>query len=236
MKASMLQKQLYESKDGASDLISRTPRVRMVRQIMGTLPSGKILDVGCGDGTILAPLMEKHDVFGMDISDVAVAKAKTAGLKATQHDIEDPFPYESSTFDAIFCGETIEHQVDTDWLLSEINRVLKPDGQLILTYPNIRTPVGIFMLAFLDMPPMFAARYRAPHYRDFTLRTIKIALANNGFKLTKAWGCFFYVPGIGECASALASILPRFSSAVLVQSRKIETVRYQKETSIGRIY
>lgn len=236
MKASLLQKQVYETKVNTPGFIHETARVRKIRKLLGEMSPRRVLDVGCGDGAILAPLLQRHELFGVDISEEGVRHANAAGIKAKQHDLEDPLPFDDASFDTVFCGETIEHQIDTDWLLSEMNRVLKPGGQLILTYPNIRTPLGIFMLVFMDMPPMYSARYRSPHFRDFTLLTIKIALRNNGFQLSKAWGCYFILPVFGACGSALASILPWFSSAVLVLAQKTATTEYHPEKSIGEIF
>ena len=237
MKASALQKQVYEARDYYTpDFKIDGARVGKVRKLFSKLPPGKVLDVGCGNGMILSPLVGRHEIYGLDISEMAVAQANAAGVNARQHDLEDPLPFENAFFDMVFCGETIEHQVDTDWLLSEINRVLMPGGKLVLTYPNIRTPIGIFMLVVMDLPPMYAARYRAPHYRDFTLRTIRIALNNNGLKLAKAWGCSFFAPGIGECGRELASVLPWFSSTVLVLAHKVAEAEYEMENSVGEIY
>jgi SAM-dependent methyltransferase len=236
MKASALQKQTYEAKENASGLHYEPARVRKARVWFSHFPAGKVLDVGCGDGAILKPLLSQHEIHGVDISAVAVEQANAAGIRAKQHDLEDPLPFADGFFDSVFCGETIEHQVDTDWLLSEINRVLKVNGQVVLTYPNIRTPVGILMLLLLDMPPMYAARYRSAHYRDFTLRTIKIAMRNNGFEVVKVVGGAFYVPGMGECCETVASIFPRFASTVVLQAKKVANASYKPEEAVAEIY
>lgn len=237
MQSSALQKQVYQKAwELEPDYKVAEKRLSKVRKIFADLNKIKILDVGCGDGTILAPFATKHDLYGVDIAESAVTAAKARGIKAFQHDLEAPLPFEPHAFDAVFCGETIEHYPDTDWLLSEINRVLKPGGLLALTYPNIRTLLGVLMLVFFDAPPMYAARYRAPHYRDFTLKTVKIALKNNQFEFVRAQGCAFYVPRIGECAGGLASFIPSWSSCVLVQARKIGTASYDPRNSTGEIY
>jgi SAM-dependent methyltransferase len=236
MKSSALQKHVYEGEQGKSCCMDSVARVQKTRRFFSELPASKVLDVGCGDGAILAPFAGKHDLHGVDVAQGAVDAAKAAGMKAVQHDLENPLPFPNDTFDLVFCGETIEHQIDTDWLLSEINRVLRPGGLLVLTYPNVRTPVGILMLAFLDMPPMYAARYRAPHYRDFTLKTIKIALGNNAFSFVRATGCSFFLPKIGECFKDMASFLPSLASTVIVQARKIGPANYRPEDSISEIY
>jgi len=126
------------------------PRIEKIRRYFAELPAGKkVLDVGCANGAILKPFRDRHELHGVDISDFLVKLAEANGFRAKVHDlIQGPLPYADGTFDAVFSGETIEHQLDTDWLMFEFNRVLKPGGQLVLTFPNIRTPVGIAMMLF----------------------------------------------------------------------------------------
>jgi len=203
-------------------IVPDSPRFKKIRKIFNSLKDCKlILDVGCANGAILSPLKDSFEIHGLDISEVLVKEALQSGLKAQVADLESrPIPYESDTFDAVLCSEVIEHFVDTDWVLFEINRVLKPGGVFVLTFPNIRTILGLLMMLFLDLPPMFSARYRAPHFRDFTLKVIKIALNKHGFIIQKAIGCSFYFPRIGEHWSGLASLLPSWASTTIVIAQK----------------
>jgi len=208
------------------------PRIQKVRRIFsGMAPGRVILDVGCSAGGVLRPLVKTHEIHGVDIAPSFVKRAIENGIHAVQHNLEgDPLPYPAGKFDAIFCGETIEHQVDTDWLMFEINRVLKPGGKLVLTFPNIRTLLGVGMMLFFDLPPMYAARYRSAHFRDFTLRTIKIVLKAHGFKFESAAGSAFYLPKIGEFWSPLASVLPSWSCTVVVVATKQTDSIYSSES------
>lgn len=210
------------------------PRVDIVRRIMSALPAGSsILDVGCADGGILRPLVKTHEIHGVEITPCFVERAIQHGVRAVQHNIEDkPLPYPPGKFDAVFCGETIEHQVDTDWLLFQINQVLKPGGKLVLTFPNIRTFLGIAMMLFFDLPPMYAARYRSAHFRDFTLRTVKIVLKAHGFQLEEARGSAFFLPKIGEFWTPLAGIFPSWAHTVVVVATKQKESTYSNETVI----
>ena len=118
--------------------------------------------------------------------------------------------------------------MDTDWLLCEINRVLKPDAHFILTFPNIRTPVSMLMM-LLNLPPMFSARYRSAHVRDFTTGMIRLALQNCGFREDIMWGIDFYFPKIGHCLSSLARPLPSWAAQGIVRAVKEKDVPYSAE-------
>ena len=112
----------------------------------------------------------------------------------------------------------------------EINRVLKPGGKLVLTFPNIRTILGLGMMLFFDLPPMYAARYRSAHFRDFTLRTIKIVLKAHGFRFERAIGSAFYLPKIEEFWSPLATHLPSWAYTVVVVATKQTESTYSSES------
>jgi 2-polyprenyl-3-methyl-5-hydroxy-6-metoxy-1,4-benzoquinol methylase len=206
----------------------REPRVIKVRRLLADLPPGqKILDVGCADGAILKPLTAQHQLHGIDICQPLLDRAKANGFIPQCVDLENnSLPYKDGEFDVVFSGETIEHHVDTDWFLSEINRVLKPNGLLLLSFPNIRTITSLLMMALLDYPPMMSARYRSGHYRDFTLKTMRLALKNHHFQIEKVMGSDFYFPGIGSVGSALATVLPSWSTVVIVKATKMANSQY----------
>jgi 2-polyprenyl-3-methyl-5-hydroxy-6-metoxy-1,4-benzoquinol methylase len=216
-----------------------SPRIVKARQIFSRMNPGQvILDVGCADGGILKPLVGPHEIHGVEITPWLVELALKNGVKAVRHNIEaEPLPYANARFDAVFCGETIEHQVDTDWLMFEINRVLKPGGKLVLTFPNIRTLLGLAMMLFFDLPPMYAARYRSAHFRDFTLRLIKVVLAAHGFRVERTQGSAFYLPKLNEFWSPVATYFPSWSHTVIVEAVKESESVYSKESVLPvRLY
>ena len=196
------------------------------------MPAGRvILDVGCASGDFLSPFAKDHEIHGVDIAPGLVERAVKNGVRAVLHNLEtDPMPYPPGKFDAVLCGETIEHQVDTDWLMFQINQVLKPGGTLVLTFPNIRTLLGIGMMLCFDLPPMYAARYRSAHFRDFTLRTIKMVLKAHGFRFEQAMGSAFFLPKIEEFWSPLATHFPSWAHTVVVTATKEKDSTYSSES------
>jgi SAM-dependent methyltransferase len=221
MNASDLTKSFVDDGGGYPDNPTG-PRIDKVRQIFAGFPGRlKVLDIGCANGGILRPLAGQHELHGVDLSAALVKLANENGVNALEYDfVSGPLPYPDKTFDAVFFGETIEHLVNTDQMMFELNRVLKPGGRLVLTFPNIRTLLSLAMMAFFDLPPMYSARYHAFHYRDFTLRTIKMVLRNHGFRFEKAVGSAFYLPKFGEFFSGLATFFPSWAHTVVVVGTK----------------
>jgi SAM-dependent methyltransferase len=226
---------IYSGDGGGTTNDVRGPRIDKVRRYFGGLQGRKkILDVGCANGAILRQFNQQHELHGVDISEFLIKEARLNGFNARVHDLlNDRLPYEDGTFDYVFSGETIEHQLDTDWFLKEFNRVLKPHGRVVITYPNIRTPTGIAMMLFFDMPPMYSARYRSPHFRDFTLRSMKLALSKHGFRHEKSMGNSIFLPKIGEFAVGLASLLPSWSHQIITIAEKMENSKYTPEDIKG---
>src|SRR6266550_2993295 len=97
------------------------------------------LDAGCGLGVIGEMLKQQYSIvpYGIDINKDAVEQSKKRGVKAVVGSLEDIWPYRSNFFDGIISIQVIEHLVNTDLFLIEANRVLKKNGIIILTTPNL---------------------------------------------------------------------------------------------------
>lgn len=97
----------------------------------------RVLDVGCGNGRLLAQIAELgFEAVGVDFSSEATAACREQGLKAECVDIEtEGIPYDEE-FDLCISTEVIEHVFDPYNFLFQINKVLQPGGLAILTTPN----------------------------------------------------------------------------------------------------
>jgi glycosyltransferase involved in cell wall biosynthesis len=106
---------------------------------------------------------------------------------------KDRFPYPDGHFATVLCCELIEHLTeDPMHLMSEINRILKPGGHLVLTTPNIGSLRGIAAILEGYHPGIFTAYIRpradgeveARHNREYTPKEIERLLLNSGFTVT----------------------------------------------------
>jgi len=96
----------------------------------------RVLDLGCRSGALTRHFLEGNTVVGLDVDAVALQRAAALGIEPVQGDVEEALPFESATFDAVVAGELFEHLQFPDALVSEIERVLRPQGTLVGSVPN----------------------------------------------------------------------------------------------------
>jgi methionine biosynthesis protein MetW len=178
----------------------------LIRSNLG--PGSLVLDVGCGDGTSIAPLVREHalDYIGVDVSATAVAFARRNNLDAREIADASDLPFNSASFDAAICLEVFEHLADPREVAAEIARVLRRAGVLIASVPNV-----VFWRRRLDTlggrwnpegdDLAISEPWRDPHLRFFTVSAFRRMLLVAGFEsveITGAHGNFLgYLPYVG---------------------------------------
>ncbi|OOZ36744.1 class I SAM-dependent methyltransferase [Solemya velesiana gill symbiont] len=102
-------------------------------------PGAKILDIGTAGGAFLEAAMQYgYDAYGMEPSEDLVARGKTRGLQIEQGAIEN-HSFEQGKFDMVCLWDVIEHLPDPKTALVEIRELLKPNGILLINFPDIGT-------------------------------------------------------------------------------------------------
>ena len=96
----------------------------------------RVLDLGCRSGALTRHFLDGNTVVGLDVDAAALAKAAALGVEPVQANVEEPLPFEGSSFDAVVAGELFEHLQFPDALTAEIRRVLRPRGVLVGSVPN----------------------------------------------------------------------------------------------------
>jgi SAM-dependent methyltransferase len=102
----------------------------------------KILDVGCGEGSRLNTLLPKNKSgWGIDISSDAISKAK---VQYPNHRFQvsngTKVPFADNYFDLVYSAFTLEHTTKPKIFISEMFRVVKPGGRVIILCPNYGAP------------------------------------------------------------------------------------------------
>src|ERR1700683_1459275 len=99
----------------------------------------RVLDVGCAEGRFAAELARAGaDVVGVDVAEEPLrrARARHPELDLRLVDEEGRWDLEDASFDAVWAGEVIEHVADTAAWLSQVRRVLRSGGRLLLSTPD----------------------------------------------------------------------------------------------------
>jgi len=140
---------LYMPKDHMDDLYNsdnflvRYVHLNRLKNIVKTMPNQdnlNILDAGCGEGHLLQMLEKKNqhnNYYGIDLTSEALARARERCPKMNfiQADLSK-IEIENNFFDFIVCTETLEHVDAYQDVINEFKRILKPGGQLVITFPN----------------------------------------------------------------------------------------------------
>lgn len=98
----------------------------------------KILDAGCGFGIYSFTLKKKgFEVYSIDCSEKRIHFLKGNGIKNAQVMDIAKLNFKNNFFDAIVCSDVVEHVKNYEKAFSELSRVLKKGGRLLLTLPNL---------------------------------------------------------------------------------------------------
>jgi len=135
--------------------------------------------VGCGEGVFAGELAAAGaDVVGIDVADEPLRRARLRHpeLDLRVVDGEDAWALPDAAFDVVWAGEVIEHVADTARWLSEVRRVLRPHGTLLLTTPG-HDRLGMLRLALSRRAFEEHFDPRGDHLRFYTRATLEGLLA-----------------------------------------------------------
>jgi ubiquinone/menaquinone biosynthesis C-methylase UbiE len=143
----------------------------------------RVLDAGCGAGNLIAELAPHcRQVVGCDIHHARLTFGARRGNGSYLEADLQQLPFSKATFETIFCMEVLEHleQRIIAQVLREFYRILKPQGQVLITTPNYRSLWVIieFLAETLRLTPEMVG---GEHVSKYHHRTLAEALTRAGF-------------------------------------------------------
>jgi len=168
----------------------------------------KILDIGCGRGFYIKSLSLFNftkEICGIDLNPLYVEKAKKSypdnkRIRVKTGTIID-LPYPDEYFDFIICSEILEHVPDDKKALRELRRVLKYNGKLLVTVPNLYFPFfwdpvnWLLMRLFhthVHKDIWWLAGIWADHVRLYTDEQMQKLIIKQGFTVKESVGIIHY--------------------------------------------
>lgn len=181
-----------------SDKVYLYKTYRELDKIFGESSGKKVLEIGCADGSFASYLQTKgYVVEGVDISPLAVDKARALGIKAEVCNVEQGLPAQAESFDAVIACEVIEHLYDTDAFVKEIKRVVRSGGHVFLSTPNLASLKNRLRLLFGAYPQYSEyniGKNSAGHIRNYTPNVLKSQLRSAGFTVANITSPNFLCP------------------------------------------
>jgi len=157
-------------------------------ELLNLVPQGikKVLDVGCGNGSLGAKLKEKQiEVVGIERNKDLYTPAKGKLDQVYLADVEKfNLPYPEGYFDCILYADILEHLLDPLATLKNQDKYLKDDGYIVASIPNVRYYKLIIRLLFGGTwDYVDTGILDKTHLRFFTLTNIKELFIRAGYKI-----------------------------------------------------
>ena len=167
----------------------------------------RVLDVGCGDGALMAALRDQKgvDARGLEIESANVSAAVARGLAVVQGDADtDLADYPDHGFDYAILSQTLQTTRRPDLALDQLLRI---GGQAFVSFPNFAQWKIRFAHLFGGRMPVTKQLphrwYDTPNIHHVTIRDFKSFVADRGYAIKGEW----YLSGEKQRGARVANLL-----------------------------
>jgi methionine biosynthesis protein MetW len=166
---------------------------RAIHQVFADLvPKGsRVLDLGCGDGALLAYLRDERGCsgYGIELDDAKVLACAQRGVNVIQRNLEEGLHiFEDNSFDVVLQLDTLQHLRNTETLLRETARV----GRIgVVSFPNFAHWPHRLSVLRGRMPVSKTLPYQwydTPNIRVATFADFEVLARRNGLRVLESFG------------------------------------------------
>jgi len=150
-------------------------------------PGERVLDLGCGDGTLLRYLIDTRSITGrgVELSESGVLACVRKGLSVRQGDLHEGLgDYPASSFDTVILSQTLPYLDDPAYLIKEMLRV---GSRAVVSFPNWgywRCRVSLLLTGRMPPAPSLPqAWYTAPRARPLTIKDFEALCEEHGIRI-----------------------------------------------------
>lgn len=179
----------------------------------------RILDVGCGDGALMAALRDQHgcDARGLELDPVNVAEAVGQGLSVIQGDADtDLADYPDDSFDYAILSQTLQTTRRPDWVLEQLLRIGR---HAFVSFPNFahwRVRASLLFGGRMPVTRLLPiAWYATPNIHHVTVDDFRALVKERGIAIEGAW----FLSGDQQTGSGMANLLAEHAVFLLRHDR-----------------
>lgn len=166
---------------------------RAIHQVIADLipPGSRVLDLGCGDGALLAYLRDARQCtgYGVELDDSKVLACVQRGVNVIQRNLEEGLSlFDDNSFDVVLQLDTLQHLRNTEAMLRETARI----GRLgLVSFPNFAHWPHRLSVLRGRMPVTRALPYQwydTPNIRVSTFADFEVLARKNGLRILASFG------------------------------------------------
>ncbi len=150
--------------------------------------NSKVIDLGCGNGSLLEKLIKEKNVYGtgVELSKSGVDACLKKGLNVTEGKIDEHLPFSDNSFDYAICNVTIQMVMYPEVLLKEMVRI---SHFQIISFPNFaywKNRLDLLLHGRMPKPMLFGySWYATGHIHQFSVSDFENTLKELRLKIIK---------------------------------------------------